>query len=264
MPLYYFFLFLIFLLTVFVSNQKFYVLAEGLKVLAYHVFLVQTVNKSYIYYGFFYFIAIIFQLYLMFPLLTKILRNETIKLPFFLLSFFFSLFISKLFVILGISFSGILLTDYLPLFLFGMLIADSIFYKRKLHEFLFDKRLASLCILLVVGIVIYLILFSFHYYREVRTLIAILVFLSLPVVFGIIKHLRIRSLIAFIAYSTYTFFLMHMIFINRGLQFFASYGLTDSHRNWIFIGSLILPIVMYSAYLIQKGYDRISKPFLKA
>jgi peptidoglycan/LPS O-acetylase OafA/YrhL len=263
LPLYYFFLILIFLLTVFVSNQKLYASPEGLKVLVYHLFLVQTFNNSYTYYGFFYFISIIFQLYMIFPLLINIVRNDTVRLPFFILSVFFSYFINRLFVILGIHFSGILLTDYLPLFLFGMLIADSIYFKRKMHTFIFNKLLTGFCILLLIAVVIYLVLFRINNQGVVKMFFAILVFIELPVVFGIVKHLKTRPLISVIAYSSYTFYLMHMIFINRGLQLFAHYGLTDTRLNWLFIGIIILPITMFFAYLVQRGYDRITGRFSK-
>jgi peptidoglycan/LPS O-acetylase OafA/YrhL len=141
LPLYYFFLFLIFCLAAFVSKVDFYTSSEGLKVLLYHVLLVQTFNGSYVYYGLYYFIAVIFQLYLLFPLLVKIIHNDKIRIPFFVLSILFSICINKIIDLSGINYQGILLTDYLPLFVFGMLVADSMYNERILHKVLFDGRL---------------------------------------------------------------------------------------------------------------------------
>ncbi len=261
MPLYYIFLFVYFLLAVFASNQEFYTSSKGLKILVYHLLLVQTFNESYVYYGFFYFIAILFQLYLFFPILTKVAKNDTIRFPFFVLSFFVPFILKKLFALSGVPFSGILFTDYLPFFFLGILIADSIYYERRVHKVLFDNRFSLLCVLLV-EIVIYLIIDNSYFNRGVRTAIGMLVFLSLPCVFSIIRRLKINALLSLIAYSSYSFYLIHMIFINRVLIFYAKLGLTGSYLNSIYIGTLTLPFAMFTAYLIQKAYDRISKPFL--
>lgn len=259
-PLYYIALVIEFLIKAYISRNNFYPSAEGIKVLAYHFLLIQTFSKSYLYYGVYYFIAVIFQLYIIFPLLTKIVQSRIWGLPFFVFSLFFSPLLDELFRLSGIDFKGILITDYLPYFLFGMLIADSMFNERKMHKIVFDIRLSFLSIISLI-VTIYLVSYVFHYNKYFWMLIAFITFLSMPFVFSLIKKLKIKPVIVPVSYSAYSFYLLHVPVIQVGLSAILREDIGD-YRYWLFLGTCFFAITAPVSYFVQKGYDRILKPFL--
>jgi len=255
LPLYYFFLFLVCILAAYVSGNRFYVSPKGLKILAMHVLLVQTFNISYIYYGFFYFIAIIFQLYLIFPLFTKIVARDNLRIPLFLLSLLLPMLGAKLFDLFDIKFFGILVTDYFPTFLFGMLLAGSICNKRSFHSYVFERKYALMSVLALV-VVLYVCISGSFDNRTIRVFLALLVFEGITLFFRIIQNRRLAALICFVSFSSYVFYLSHMIFINRILTFFVKRGMAETIGSWIVLGAVILFIAVPSAWFMQLLYNR--------
>jgi peptidoglycan/LPS O-acetylase OafA/YrhL len=256
LPLYYFFLLFIFGLSAFVDRQAFYVSAEGLKALFYHLLLLQTFNKSHLYYALFYFVAIIFQLYLLFPALIKLMKNPAARLPILAVFLISSSAVSRILVFNNIHFAGILITDFLPFFFLGMMIAQSVYSNEDFHKILFDRRASLLMILLLLVVVSYCV-GNAYFTKEMRRLIALLVFLSLPFVFDFARRLRAKRVIAFVAYTAYPFYLMHMLFINRLNLLASRFGLLGSYPGWISVGIISFLSALAAAYATQKGYDRI-------
>jgi len=260
LPLYYIALLVEFLIKAYISQNNFYPSAEGIKVLAYHFLLIQTFSKSYLYYGVYYFIAVIFQLYIIFPVLTKIVQSKIWRLPFFIFSLLLTPLLNKMFGMTGINFTGVLITDYLPYFLFGMLIADSMFNDRKLHKIVFDIRLSFLSMISLI-VTIYLVSYVFHYNKYFWMLIAFITFLAMPFVFSLIKKLKIKPMIDPVSYSAYSFYLLHIPVIQLGLSAILREDIGD-YRYWLFLGTCFFLITAIVSYFAQKGYDRILKPFL--
>lgn len=258
LPLYYFFLFLVFALTIFTTPQTFYTSPEGIKVLVYHILLLQTFNKSYVYYGLFYFVAIIFQLYILFPALIKVFRKSWAPLITFAVFLLSSTITYRIFALLDIHFSGILITDFLPFFFLGMVIAHSKYKEDNFHIILLDKRISFLFFILLAIIVSYCIGNEF-FNQEMRRTTALLIFLSLPFVYNFVKQLRAKKIITFVAYTSYPFYLMHMIFINRLSILSAWLGLINSYQSWISVGIVSFVCTLSVSYGIQRGYDRITK-----
>lgn len=256
LPLYYVFLFLVFFLAAYVSGNEFYSSRRGLGILIQHVLLVQTFSGAYVYYGLFYFIALIVQMYLLFPFLVQLMEFKGLRFPLFLLFFLSSFLINKGLSLTGIEFKGILLTNVLPLFFFGMITADSVFYDTSLYKFLFQRRHVLISLFLIITIVYFCVVNSF-YSREIRTFLALLVFISLSILVPLVKKLRVSRIVTLISCSSYVFYLCHMIFINRVLMFLTSRGIPGSPENMILAGALTLPLAMGFSFLLQKGYNGI-------
>jgi hypothetical protein len=85
----------------------------------------------------------------------------------------------------------------------------------------------------------------------------------MPSVFRIIAYAGMDKFIYLISSLAYVFYLSHMIFINRILAFLAKRDLINSFEGWIFAGVIILPVSLSFAYIVQKGYDRISVRLLR-
>ena len=253
-PLYYAALLFAFFGNTFLLGNPFYASAEGLKVLAYHLLFLQTFNESYIPYGFFYFVAIIVQLYLLFPLLVKLMESASYRLPAFVLSFFLSPVLEMVFQFLGVGFKGVLVTDYLPYFMLGMLIAESLFRGGFLSRMTGDIRTAFIAFAALVA-TLYLISYRVDYNRTAKTAIVLFTFFSLPLSFEILKQVRAEGVARLLSYSSYAFFLTHVFFLKLGLLFFLKRGILNRPLSWVLIGSGIFVTAMISSSLFQKGYD---------
>ena len=258
-PLYYLTLLSVFLLTALLLKNPSYYSRDGLKSLFYHFFLLQTFNKSYIYYGALFFIAIIFQLYCIFPVLTRIMPSRFGAIVFFISSLFFSPLLLRGFEAMDLTFSGILLTDYLPHFFAGMMLAYSIFYSRGLHTVIFDPRF-SLASLLILGGTVYLTSYFLDYTFHIRMLISFLIFLSMPVLFIPVRAIKADVVIQFTAYASYAFYLIHMPVIKLGLIGLSlrNYPL-NNYPAWILLGTFFFMLSIAGAYLLQRWYERLLK-----
>lgn len=258
-PLYYFVLLCGFLVKVYVLQDA---PPARFEILARHFFLIHTLNDAYLSYGAFYFVGVICQLYLLFPVITIILRQRHWKLPFFAFTFFLSFILKTLLSIAGMTFSGILVSDYLPYFVLGMLIADSVADSGRLHLWLFDMRVSVFSVLSLIG-VLFLLNSGVGYSDIVRTMVSFLLFLSLPLFFRAAGFLRATSLINALACSAFVFFMVHMIYIRAGLHLIHQHGLygsIGSYLHWIPLGLLFFLLSFFTAHLLQRGYDRISAP----
>jgi peptidoglycan/LPS O-acetylase OafA/YrhL len=253
-PLYYVALLFAFFGNTFLLGNPFYASAEGLRVLAYHLFFLQTFNESYIQYGFFYFVAIIVQLYLLFPLLVKLMESISSRLPVFVLSFFLSPVLEIIFQIFGVGFKGVLVTDYLPYFMLGTLIAESHFRGGCLSRLTGDMRTAFIAFVALIAVV-YLVSYWFDYNRAAKTAIVLFTFLSLLLPFELLKTVHAEQLARLFSYSSYVFFLTHVFFLKLGLLFFLNHGILNRLLSWVLIGSGIFVAAMISSFLFQKGYD---------
>lgn len=105
----------------------FFVLKEDgtLKGLAYHVFLLQTFTSHEIEYGTLWFVGYIVQLYLMFPLLVRAFKRPALKWALVIGSFLITPAITLALDAMGIAHYGKIPTQYLPLFVAGMLMAEA-------------------------------------------------------------------------------------------------------------------------------------------
>ncbi len=262
LPQYYFFLLLTFWYTAYVNNLQFYSSPEGLKVLLKHVFLLQTLSADYQYYALYYFVAVIFQLYLLFPFFSKVMSLDRISVPFFLMSFFFSPLIKKALVSAGVAYSGILITDYFPYFLFGMLIADAVHHHRRLGNLIFDARL-SLFSLFLTAVLMVSAVGRIVDVSKVAFPLVFAFFLSLPLFWNLLRKwtplikLRADRAIAMFSRSSYVFYLVHMLMIGVILGFSGKEGLLRSYGSWFYTGGIILVSTTLFALLIQKELDRL-------
>jgi len=137
-----------------------------------------------------------------------------------------------------------------------MMIAQSFFYNDNFNKLLFDRRSSFLSIILLLITVSYCIS-NAYFAKEMRRLIALLIFLSLPFVFSIVKRLQAKKVIAFVAYGSYPFYLLHMIVINRVNILAAQTHVLSSYKSWIAVGILSFLSSLALAYGTQKGYDWI-------
>lgn len=252
-PLYYCALIAGFLFNVYFVGNPFYSSAEGFKVLVYHFLFLQTFTISYRYYSFLYFIAIIFHLYLLFPVLVRLMKSKSAGFLIFISSFFFTAIINLSLDFLGINFQGVLFTDFLPYFLFGMLIADSLFHNKKYHTLIFDKRLSllSFAFLLVL-----LYANKIDYSHTLRILIIFLGLFSLYNFFSLALMLRQKAVIDFVAYASYATYLFHIYLIGIGLTLFSRIGFLSYYLSWIPVVSIIFAVTLFASYFLQKYYDR--------
>jgi len=261
LPLYYLTLIGLVLGNIFIFKAAYYSSYEGLKVLGYHFLLLQTFSDAYLPFPFLYFIAVIFQLYLAFPLLLRVMKSTPWGALLFFISFAVSPFIKQVFEFTGLGFRGILFTDYLPFFLLGMLIAESFYRGGKMQKILFDKR-AALASFTSLFVVIYLISYHMDYGFGARWLIALLFFFSIPLLFDVFNTPEAKKTVDLIAYSSYSLYLVHMFVlkISQKLFFPGDFGRFFS----ISAASVLLLTSVFLSYYLQKGYDSLSKQLFLA
>lgn len=255
LPLYYLTLIGLVVGNVFIFKASYYSSYEGLKVLGYHFLLLQTFSDAYLPFSYLYFVAVIFQLYLAFPLLVRIMKLQHMAVLFFVASFSFSPMIMRGLKISGIDFHGVLVTDYLPFFLLGMMIAESYHRGGRLQKIFFDKRVSSISFVFLL-VVIFLISYHMNYGSGVRWLIALSVFFSLPLLFDVFQPLVATKTIYLIAYSSYSMYLIHMFVLKISQKLFIPNdpGIYFS----IVTASLLLITSLFLSYYLQKWYDRLS------
>jgi peptidoglycan/LPS O-acetylase OafA/YrhL len=248
----------------------FFVLKEDgtLKGFVYHLLMVHTFTEYSIEYGTLWFIGYIIQLYILFPFIVKAFNHDRIKWLLFISSFFMSSAAHYLLARNGMSYREILPTDYLPLFIFGMLLAESRFRGGKLHALLLNPS-ASLVSLVVVTLTSLTLFNPFSLGKPMNNFFSILIFLNMYILFCLIGNGKItRKLISLIGYSSYVIILFHMgIYIKvlefgleknymdgdiiDGMLYVTSNGLSNA------LGVIIFLIVFLVSYATQKTYDKV-------
>ncbi len=256
LPQYYFFLFLTFLIAIYINHMQFYSSPEGLINLLQHLLLVQTLSRAYSSYGHFYFVAIIFQLYLLFPFFSKIMSSNRLRVPFFIISFFLSFLLNKLLAATGLVFTGLLITDYVPYFLFGMLIAEALYHRRSLSAMLFDYRL-SISSFLLAGALMVSVVAGMVNYSRVTVPLAFASFLSLLPFFLLLQKMKVDPAIRLFSYCSYSFYLIHRIVYINILQTRVAAAGVASNASWVILGLIILGLTTLAAYFIQRSYDSV-------
>ena len=258
-PLYYLFLLATYFTMAYLVGNTFYSSPQGLKILVEHFLLIQTFTDSYKVYGLFYFAAIIFHLYLVFPFLTKIMQFRKWHWPFMGFAFLLAVLPSEIFAFLHIDFKGLLFTDYLLYFFLGVLIADSVFHNRKLHGILLSPRVSFIALVLLSAL-IFIVSYLSDYNSGFGIMIKLLAFLSVPFLFSIVSKAPLRALINVISYSSFVAYLSHLL-IARVLFWIlaAKIGWTGCYDHITYISGVLFPVILVTAFLTQKTYDTLLK-----
>jgi peptidoglycan/LPS O-acetylase OafA/YrhL len=262
LPLYYVALFAIYFL--FLGTIP----LEGL---IYNALLIQIYTKYEIAFGSLWFVSLIVQLYLLFPIIVSVFRHRYGKWILFALSFFLDALILKLFPLFGIDFTGKLPTLFLPLFLFGMLLAE-------MHND--DKikirlgRLGSASAIMVPCMVllgIYTNVLPLAMYDSL--LFFFVFFATYPIYYVVRLSARIKRIVEEMSFASFVFFLIHMPLLKKTLQILYLKGIinvtiTDGayifQRSYFlsFLGVVIFIFGAVLSWIVQKAYDKYGVCYL--
>ncbi len=229
--------------------------------------VVHTLTQYANAFGPLWFVGVISQLYLLFPLLAIAFDRASSSRAcwiMFLVTLTLDGIAREMMQMAGISFHGTLPTKYLPLFTFGMILARDIFHGNGLIRLIIHP-LASIAFAALFGFTVYFsnepgilkTLYNPNVYH-------ISTFLMLTVFWAAIWRLKfISRVVMAVSFSSYAICLFHLplyriMIINRE-------GLMIPNNQTLF--SILLPVlfivVTIISYFIQKGYDGLAAKALK-
>ena len=255
-PLFYVAVLVAVLVDLFVYRNPLYSTPEGVKAIVSNLLFLHVFSMQYSIASVFIFVGIIVQLYLLFPLLIKPFQYRHFKYLFFAGSCVLPVVSAGLLRSMNIVFDGALVVDYLPYFLCGMLLADSVYHDRNLHRIVLGLKLSLLAVAGVL-VMVYMTSYYIDYAPASRMLMSFLVFLSLPALFEIVTRVRLGKITGYISVSSYAAYLFHMHIIRLGQEHLLSQELA---MNKIYLGGLyagLLLVTLTVSFLIQKSYDRV-------
>ncbi len=213
------------------------------------------------------FVGIISQLYLLFPLLAIAFdraRSSRACWLIFIATLFLDGLVHEIIQMAGIEFRGKLPTEYLPLFTFGMILARDIFHGNGLIRMLVHP-LASIAFAALFGFMVYFsnepgllkTLYNPNVYH-------ISTFLMLTVFWAAIWRLKfISRAVMAVSFSSYAICLFHlplyriMIISNKGLM------IPDNQTLFSILLPVLFIVVTIISYFIQKGYNGLAAKALK-
>jgi peptidoglycan/LPS O-acetylase OafA/YrhL len=234
-----------------------------------NLLLVQTFTREPTSMGPMWFIAYLFHLYILFPLIVRVFENRYAKWALFGASFILTPLLQAAIRAAGHEPFGILPTTYLPLFLLGMLVAESYHEEGSLHGWLLNPVTAAASILLL-GALIYLVSYRIPFTDLAQRAMGVLMFCALYLPFLAVRGVRaLRRPVELLAYSSYVVFLTHMIIFSQIIALRrASQGL--ARKTFIYVTAAgspheavrfmvpaleILVIIFAASYALQLAYD---------
>ncbi len=169
---------------------------------------------------------------------------------------------------------GIAPTEYVQVFLLGMLLADSVHYGRTVHRCVLNASVGALAIIFFAASV-YLVSYQVQVTPLGHRVIGILIFLSLGVFIPLIRRFgSMGSAVDWLAYGAYTIYLSHaLIFINvlliadkapwlRRLLIYPRTEFAGSPLKFISTAIVLLLATVLVSFVIQKAYDRLAGRFM--
>lgn len=210
LPLYWFALFIIYC---------FYHGTISAESLICHVFLVQTYTGYYLDFGALWFIGYIFQLYLVFPFLVKAFTKSYVKWSLLIASFFITPLVAAAIHAVGYEPVDKLPTLYLPLFISGMLIAESCHRGTSLH---YRISSSSWFLISITGLAVMLYLTNTFISLGYIAVNVIFIF-SLPVLMNFYRIAGMARpalvVVKCVAFSSYVIFLTHQLIFEQILRY---------------------------------------------
>jgi peptidoglycan/LPS O-acetylase OafA/YrhL len=244
------------------------------KHLVMNVLLVQIFTLEYLVFGPMWFISYLFLLYLMFPLFVFVFRNAYAKWALFAVSFFLTPLWNWVLGLLGFMPVGVAPTEYVQVFLLGMILADSVHYGRAVHRCVLNVFIGALAVVFFVASV-YLISYKVPVTPLTHKAFGILIFLSLGFFVPLIKRFgSLGRTVDWLAYGAYTIYLSHaLIFINvifladkapwlRWLLIYPRAEFAHAPLKFISTALVLLAVTVLVSFAIQKAYDRLVGRFM--
>jgi peptidoglycan/LPS O-acetylase OafA/YrhL len=246
------------------------------KHLVTNVLLVQIFTRELLVFGPLWFISYLFLLYIMFPLFVFVFRNAYAKWGLFALSFFLTPLWNWALGLLGFEPVGIAPTEYVQVFLLGMLLADSVHYGRTVHRRVLNASVGVLAIVFFAASV-YLISYQIPLTPLMHRIFGILLFLSIGIFVPLIRRVGSPGdAIDWLAYGAYTIYLSHaLIFIKvllladkapwlRWLLIYPRAEFRSSPLKFISTALVLLAVTVLVSFAVQKAYDRLAGRFIES
>jgi peptidoglycan/LPS O-acetylase OafA/YrhL len=245
------------------------------KHLVMNLLLVQIFTREYLVFGPMWFISYLFLLYLMFPLFVFVFRNAYTKWGLFAVSFFLTPLWNWTLGLLGFAPVGIAPTEYVQVFLLGMLLADSVHYGRTVHRCVLNASVGALALVFFAASV-YLISYQVQITPLGHRAFGILIFLSLGIFVPLIRRYgSMGRAVDWLAYGAYAIYLVHVpFFINvmrhedsfpwlRNLLVYPRAEFVHAPLKFISTALVLLLATVLVSFAIQKAYDRLTGGLLK-
>jgi peptidoglycan/LPS O-acetylase OafA/YrhL len=234
------------------------------------MFFIQAYTSHPLAFGPLWFIGVIVLFYLLFPVFVKAFERPATMWGLAALSLVLPVASSRFLDSLGVAYAGINPTEYIPLFLWGMLLADSISRGTRLHRIsLLNPAVSILSLMTFVSL---LILSGEHLVPAALagdTLMSLLIFIGLGAPFLAIRKLPADWAIDFVSRSSYVVFLFHMQWIYWVARIstdydLVSYSLTEnrevyftSDTEFFFMGIFAILSLIPVSFSLQWAYDRL-------
>lgn len=242
------------------------------KSIVYHVFFLHVYTPNRLNFGPLWFMGALAMLYLLFPVFVKAFQRASTMWGLAVLSLFLTPMWSWLIDVSGIPYDGVTPTQYIPLFIVGMLLAHSQFYGTRLHRYvLLNPVTVTLSLVLFLAL---LVLSSYQLVPAVlagKNFMALTAFVGLGAPFLVIRKMPAHRLIGFVSYSSYVVFLLQMTWIylvataivkldlaqytlaiNKGIYFLSG-------REMVFMGVFAFFSLLLVSFFMQWGYDMLTR-----
>jgi peptidoglycan/LPS O-acetylase OafA/YrhL len=240
------------------------------KHLVTNVLLVQIFTRELLVFGPLWFISYLFVLYIMFPLFVFVFRNAYAKWGLFAVSFFLTPLWDSALGLLGFVPVGVAPTEYVQVFLLGMLLADSVHNGRTVHRCVLNASVGALAIVFFATSV-YLVSYHISLTPIMHRIFGILIFLSIGVFVPLIRRFGSPGrAVDWLAYGAYTIYLSHaLIFIKvlfladkapwlRWVLIYPRAEFRGSPLKFISTALVLLAVTVLVSFAIQRAYDRLA------
>jgi peptidoglycan/LPS O-acetylase OafA/YrhL len=240
------------------------------KHLLMNALLVQIFTRQYLVFGPMWFISYLFLLYLLFPLFVLAFRNRYVKWGLFAVSFVMTPMWKGVLGFLGLRYGGLPPTEYIQVFLLGMLLADSVHNRGALHRCVLHASIGTLSVVGVAAM-LYLVSYQVPPTALAHRALGILIFLSLTLVSPLVRRFSFLDAVSRrLAYAAYAIYLTHMLVLMKVLLLADStpwlrkvliYPRTELAREplkFVATSLVILAVTLALSYALQRAYDKLA------